>query len=381
MTTILPHLATSFAERFGGAPDCVVRAPGRVNLIGEHTDYNDGFVLPAAISVETQVAARRRDDGMIRVMATDFASAESQFALDAPITPDPAQPWADYVRGMAAAMLAAGHAVPGADLAVAGTIPRGSGLSSSASLAVAVGTALSALGGLDLAPATIARLAQAAECDFVGMKCGIMDQLISASGIAGHVLLIDCRSLGCTPVPVPPDMAIMIVHSGVTRGLVDGHYNARRRSCEMAAEALGVAALRDADLAMLDAARERMDATSFARARHVITENARTLAATRALADGDLGTLGALMAASHVSMRDDFAITTPAIDALVAELQVLIGPQGGARMTGGGFGGAVVAVMPVARAAAVAAGLTYRTPAGDRPDILIERACAGAGLF
>ena len=381
MTTILPHLAASFADRFGGGPNCVVRAPGRVNLIGEHTDYNDGFVLPAAISVETQVAARRRDDGVIRVMATDFAGAESQFALDAPITPDPVQPWADYVRGMAAAMLAAGHAVPGADLAVAGTIPRGSGLSSSASLSVAVGTALSALGGLDLAPATIARLAQAAEGDFVGMKCGIMDQLISASGIAGHVLLIDCRSLDCTPVPVPPDMAIMIVHSGVTRGLVDGHYNARRRSCEMAAAALGVAALRDADLAMLDAARAQMDATSFARARHVITENARTLAATSALTDGDLGTLGALMAASHVSMRDDFAITTPAIDALVAELQALIGPQGGARMTGGGFGGAVVAVMPVARAAAVAADLTYRTPAGDSPDILIEQACAGAGLL
>lgn len=379
MSRPFPHLLACFAEKFGGEPDAVVRAPGRVNLIGEHTDYNDGFVLPAAITVETQIAARARADGMIRIVAEDFGRATVEFALDAPFAADPANPWADYMRGMVCAMRAAGHHVTGADMAVSGSIPKGSGLSSSASLTVALGTALSALGGLALDGTAVALLAQASECDFVGMQCGIMDQLISARGQDGHVLLIDCRSLECRPVPVPAGMAIMIVHSGITRGLVEGHYNARRRSCEAAAKVLGVAALRDADLAMLEAAKDRLDADSFARARHVITENTRTLEAAEAFAAGDLQRLGALMAQSHASMRDDFAITTPAIDALAAELHALIGGQGGARMTGGGFGGAVVAVMPQDRTADVVAALTYRTPAGTPPLVMIEQASAGAG--
>ncbi len=373
-------VTTTFANSFGGQPALVARAPGRVNLIGEHTDYNDGFVLPAAISVQTLVAARPRPDRRISVTAADFAGATSSFALDEPIAPDATQSWANYVRGMVSAIRAAGHAVPGADLAVAGNIPQGSGLSSSASLAVAVGTALSELGGLGLDPTAIALLAQACECDFVGTRCGIMDQLISARGIADHALLIDCRSLAATPVPIPEDMAILIVHSGVIRGLVDGHYNERRASCEAAAAKLRVTALRDADLPMLESHQGLLSTIEFARARHVITENARTLEAADALRAGDFAKLGKLFAASHASMRDDFAITLPPIDALVAELRALIGDEGGARMTGGGFGGAVVAVLPKHRAATVLAGLTYRTPGGGAPLVLVEQAGPGAGL-
>ena len=271
-----------------------------------------------------------------------------------------------------------GHTLTGADIAVSGTVPKGAGLSSSASLMVGIGTALASLSGFALAPAEIARLAQAGECDHVGMRCGIMDQLASACGVAGHALMIDCRSLAVQPVALPPGAQILIVHSGVARGLVEGAYNERRAQCEAAAAAMGVQALRDADMAMLEGA--GLDPLTLARARHVVSENARVQAAAAALAAGDLVTMGELMAASHASMRDDFQITVPAVDALVAELQALIGPEGGARMTGGGFGGAVVALCAADRADAVLGALTYRKPDGTPPLVLRETACDGAGL-
>lgn len=381
MSEVLNRISLAFAETFGGAPDLVARAPGRVNLIGEHTDYNDGFVLPAAISLHSLVAVRQREDRQINVMAADLGGAVSSFALDGPITADAAQPWSDYVRGMIAAFRAAGHELCGADLVIAGNVPQGSGMSSSASVCVATGTALAALADIAIEPTDIALLAQAAENDFVGTRCGIMDQLASARGMAGHALLIDCRSLECRPAPIPHELAILIVHSGVTRGLVEGHYNQRRAQCEEAAAMLGVPALRDATPALLEAASERLDPLVHARARHVITENLRTLASAEALATGDLAALGALMAASHASMRDDFAITVPAIDALQAELQALIGENGGARMTGGGFGGAVVALLPRERAAGIAGRLAYRTPAGAPPQVMIEYPSSGAELL
>ncbi len=378
MSELLPRVTASFDAVFGGAPDLVASAPGRVNLIGEHTDYNDGFVLPAAISAHTLVAARRRGDEQVNVAAVDFANARSSFSTNGTIAQSPEQPWSDYVRGVVFAMRAAGHELPGADLVIAGNIPQGSGLSSSASLAVAVATAFDAMAGLELDPTAIATLAQSCECDFVGTKCGIMDQLVSACGVAGHAVLIDCRSLLCTPIPIPADTSILIVHSGVTRGLVDGAYNERRAQCEDAAERLGVTKLRDATVPMLDAARSTLHPLTFQRARHVITENVRTLAAAHALRHNDLVALGSLMATSHESMRMDFEISLPPIDQLVAELQSLIGPEGGARMTGGGFGGAVVAVMRSARLPHVVSGLTYRTPSGNRPLVLEETASAGA---
>ncbi|GEO01126.1 galactokinase [Novosphingobium sediminis] len=371
-------LAQQFEAAFGAAPALIARAPGRVNLIGEHTDYNDGFVLPAAISVETRIAAAPRSDGRIRVLACDFGGAIAEWKLEAPYAADPAHPWADYVRGMTAAMIQRGHALAGADIAMTGNVPKGAGLSSSASLMVGIGTVLAALAGLSIAPADIARMAQAGECDHVGMRCGIMDQLASAAGVASHALMIDCRTLDVRPVAMPEDVQILIVHSGVARGLVEGHYNERRAQCEAAAAAIGVSALRDADMAMLNGA--GLDPLTLSRARHVVTENARVLAAAEALAAGDLRATGELMAASHASMRDDFQITVPAVDALAAELQALIGPEGGARMTGGGFGGAVVALCRADRTDAVLGALTYRKPDGTAPLVLRETACAGAGL-
>jgi galactokinase len=349
-----------------------------VNLIGEHTDYNDGYVLPCAISVESRIAASPRGDGLIRVVACDFGGALAEWPVDAPFAANPAEPWADYIRAMTTAMAERGHALTGADIAVSGTVPKGAGLSSSASLMVGIGTALAALSGLAITPTDMARMAQAGECDHVGVRCGIMDQLASAAGAKGHALMIDCRSLDVQPVALPAGAQILIVHSGVERGLVEGAYNERRAQCEVAAAAMGVAALRDADLAMLE--RARLDPLTTARARHVISENGRVLAAADALAAGDLVRMGALMAASHSSMRDDFEITVPRIDALVAELQALIGPEGGARMTGGGFGGAVVAVCPENRVGAVLNDLTYRKPDGTPPLVLRETACDGAGL-
>ena len=372
------NLARRFEQAFGAAPALIARAPGRVNLIGEHTDYNDGFVLPAAIGVESRIAASPRGDGMIRVVACDFGGAVAEWQVDAPFAPHRAEPWADYIRAMTASMVGHGHVLTGADIAVSGTVPKGAGLSSSASLMVGIGTALAALSGLAIASSDMARMAQAGECDHVGVRCGIMDQLASATGRKDHALMIDCRSLDVRPVALPAGVEILIVHSGVERGLVEGAYNERRAQCEAAAAAVGVAALRDADLAMLE--RARLAPLTLARARHVVTENDRVLAAAEALATGDLMAMGALMAASHRSMRDDFEITVPRIDTLAAELRALIGPEGGARMTGGGFGGAVVALCPADRADAVLDALTYRKPDGTPPLVLRETACDGAGL-
>lgn len=383
MTSTYDRVLAAFAAAFGGAPDVIARAPGRVNLIGEHTDYNEGFVLPAAISGHSLVAVRRRADRHVHVVAADIDHARDAFALDAP----PARAalgWADYVRGMVHVMAHSGCPLGGVDMAIAGDVPRGAGLSSSASLTVAIGTALQHAFALDGVDATvIAQWAQAAECTFVGTRCGIMDQLVSARGVAGHALLIDCRSLSCRPVPLPPDMAILIVHSGVERGLVEGAYNDRRAQCEAAAQALGVAALRDADLAQLTAQADQLDPIVLRRARHVISENARTLAAAKALAAADVQQLGALMAASHASMRDDFEISVPAVDQLVALLQSAIGPWGGARMTGGGFGGAVVALVSHGHVDHVIHQVQhgYRTPQGASPLILVERPTQGANLY
>lgn len=310
------RVTTSFAVQFGHAPDLVVRAPGRVNLTGEHTDYNDGFILPCAIGPANMVAISKRDDDRVDVVAADFDDARDTFALTPPPERNLSQPWADYVRGTFC-LQKDGHPLSGAKVAIAGNLPKGAGLSSSAALAMAVGKANLALNGIDIDNRRLAQIAQKAECDFVGTQCGIMDQLISAQGKADHALLIDCRSLKVTDILIPDYVAIMIVHSGVTRGLMDGHYNARRRQTAAAA-AMGVSALRDADMDMLAAT--VLDAVTTARARHVITENQRTLDAADALAKNDLAALGMLMAQSHQSMRDDFEITIPAIDDLVALL-------------------------------------------------------------
>ncbi len=379
---LLANLRRAFASAFGAAPSHVVQAPGRVNLMGEHTDYNDGFVLPCAIGFHVLLAARPRDDARVRVLATDLGGARDEFGLDAAITPRPDAPWANYVRGVVRELLGAGWPLRGADLAIAGNVPRGAGLSSSAALEVAVVQAFKSLHDWRALGATdIARIAQRAENDFVGCRCGIMDPLISARGQAGHALLIDCRSLAVRPVRLPDGLALMIVHSNVKRGLVDSEYNLRRDQCEAAARHFGVAALRDVSAAQLASGGAGLDGSVLRRARHVVGENARTLAARDALQGADLVALGALMAASHQSMRDDFEISVPAIDQLVEILRQAIGGAGGARMTGGGFGGCVVALLPQARVAAARAAVAaqYRAPSGGPATVYICQAGPGAG--
>ena len=376
------RVRAGFRAVHGVAPDLVVQAPGRVNLIGEHTDYNDGFVLPCAIDFRTAIAARRRDDGTIRATALDFGGAEDAFALGAAVPHAAAGGWSDYVRGAAEILRRRGFALGGADLVIAGDVPQGAGLSSSASLLVAVIETLRRLDGLaGLSAPDVAVAAREAENDYVGVQCGIMDQLISACGEDGHALMIDCRSLALTPVAIHPDLAVLIVHSGIERGLVGSEYNRRRQECERAAAFFGVPALRDVTVERLDAAEGTLDGDAFRRARHIVSENARVAGAAVALEAGDTPALKRLMAASHTSMRDDFAITTPAIDGLVGLIDAAVGEDGGARMTGGGFGGCVVSVLRRERldAAREAVARDYRTPGGEAARVFVCRASAGAG--
>ena len=381
--TPLARAATVFQAAFGQAPSIQVQAPGRVNLIGEHTDYNDGLVLPCAIDYRTVIVARPRADRLLRVAAADYDGAIDEYSLDAPIERLEAPMWANYVRGVVQELVRRGLPMQGMDLAISGDVPQGAGLSSSASLSVAVCRLFATLPGFEgLGPIEMALVAQRAENDFVGCKCGNMDQISSACGVQDHVLKIDCRSLQVEPVPIPPDAAIMIFNSHVARGLVDSAYNTRREQCEQAARHFGLPALRDLDLATLEARGAELDPVVLRRARHVVTENARVVEASKALAACDLARMGELMEASHASMRDDFEITVPAIDQLVGIVKEAIGTAGGVRMTGGGFGGCVVALVPqgLVDAARAAVERSYTAPNGQRATIYVCRAAAGAGV-
>jgi galactokinase len=379
----MARAAAVFEATFGATASIRVQAPGRVNLIGEHTDYNDGLVLPCAIDFGTAIVARRREDRMVHVIAADYGAAVDTYSLDAPIARLDSPMWANYVRGVVDDVVKRGLPVCGMDMVIAGDVPQGAGLSSSASLSVAVCTLFATLPGFaHLSPVDLALIAQRAENDFVGTQCGNMDQISSAAGVAGHALMIDCRSLAVTPVPMPANAAIMIFNSQVVRGLVDSEYNTRRAQCEAAARHFGVPALRDVDLAMLAARGAELDPVVLRRARHIVTDSARVADAAVALAAGDLARMGELMAASHASMRDDFEITVPAVDELVAIVKDAIGTAGGVRMTGGGFGGCVVALVPHALVDATRAAVAqhYRAPNGEQAAVYVCSAAAGAGV-
>jgi galactokinase len=369
------HVLAAFRRHHGQAAAVLARAPGRVNLIGEHTDYNDGFVLPAAIDRGTWVAAGPRDDAQVHVTALDWDEATDCFDARQPAH---AGGWRDHVRGTLSQIEPLGL-----NLVIAGNVPQGAGLSSSASLALALLTATSTASGRPLPPKDMARLAQRAENEFVGTQCGIMDQLASACGEAGHALLIDCRSLATRAVPLPAGTALLIAHSRVRRGLVDSAYNERRQQCEEAARTLGVAALRDVTAEQLEQGRSQLSALVFRRARHVVSENARVLAAAQALQRGDMVQLSRLMAASHESMRQDFEITHPCVDRLAELLQDIAGQDGGARMTGGGFGGCVVALLPESRLGLAVERVCaeYRSPEGEPPLVFRCQASAGAAAM
>ena len=382
MKGLLPRVTAGFSAAFGGRPDFIARAPGRVNLIGEHTDYNGGFALPMAIGAETQIAIRHTGaEGPARVIALDFEQTD-QFVPSAELSRQGEASWRDYVRGVFAMLSLRGVALPACQIAIAGDIPKGTGLSSSASLEVALTTALLELAGERWTSTEVALIAQAAECEFVGMRCGNLDQLASAATSAGSALLIDCRSLALRAVPIPEDVVVMIVQSGVARNLVEGRYNIRRSECEQAARLLGVDTLRDATTEDLERLGGRASDTVVARARHVIAENGRVLEATAALGAGDMRLVGELIRRAHASQRDDFDITVPATDVLAQIMSEAIGQEGGARQTGGGFGGAVVGIMKNATVEAVREAVLrrYRTPAGRSPDIMVEQACDGAGI-
>jgi len=368
-----------FATAFGHAPELTAQAPGRVNLIGEHTDYNGGFVLPAAINYNTRVLASRRDDRELHVVAQDFDSQRVIVNVDAPMQQDPVAPWSDYLRGVVQELRKRSYRLSGANLLISGNVPAGAGLSSSASLEVALVRALTELSDEAIDPTEAALVGQAAENNFVGCNCGIMDQLISARGQESSALLIDCQDLSVRSVSIPRDWEILIVHSGVKRGLVESEYNQRRKQCETAAAFFGQKTLRGVSLEQLLAAEGKLDDLSFRRARHVLTENARTLLAAEALSSGDMSTLARVMAESHESMRDDFSITTPAIDRLVEILQQA-GGEGGARMTGGGFGGCVVSIAPAALIPQLmrAVQQEYQANTGCVPTLIPAKASKGA---
>ncbi|QTF07637.1 galactokinase [Brenneria izadpanahii] len=371
----------AFERLFGYTPQAEIQAPGRVNLIGEHTDYNDGFVLPCAIDYQTVIVAAVRRDNKVRVAALNFDEQLDEFDLSQEIQPHAQYAWANYARGTVKFLQARGLPISGMDMAIVGNVPSGAGLSSSASLEVAIGQTFKTLNHLNISQLELALTGQQAENDFVGCSCGIMDQFISAHGQAGHALLIDCRTLEGRAVRMLTGFDILIVNSNVRRGLVDSEYNTRRRQCESAARHCGVKALRDLSLEQFEARMAGLDALAVRRARHVITENNRTLEAADALAKQDARRLFALMAESHISMRDDFEITVPQIDTLVELIQSYVGDQGGARMTGGGFGGCVVSLAPSALTGGVCRMLEREYPArtGLQPSIYLCRPSNGAG--
>jgi galactokinase len=378
------ELQAFFKTTYGVDAEKAVRAPGRVNLIGEHTDYNDGFCLPMAIERDVRVVLRPRSDQMVRVASLELPGTVT-FALSAaiPKATTPGERWADYVKGCAQILIEAGHALVGCDLALTGDVPLGSGLSSSAALEVATIHALLAAAGLTMPGTTIATLGQRAENRYVGTNCGILDQLSSACASPGQAMLMDCRTLALTPAPLPAGVSVVIADTGKRRGLVDSAYNERRAQCEAGAKALGVSHLRDVTLHGLWQANQdgRLDPLARARCEHVVAENGRTLAAFAALRAGDEVAFGQLMDQSHADLRDRFAVTCPELDHMAAIARALPGCLG-SRMTGAGFGGCTVSLVRDASVAAFVPALTAAYGAAFpamTSAVYVTRAAAGAG--
>ena len=324
---------------------CTWRAPGRVNLIGEHTDYNDGFVLPFALDLGCTATVGRLPDGALRIASAQQDEPVVYPDLDESLAPGTGD-WAGYAAGVVWTLREEGHEVPGLDIALDSDVPLGSGLSSSAAIVCSVATALSAELGLELTPDDLLRVTRRAENDFVGAPTGGMDQLASLRAVDGHVLFCDMRTLETEPLPLPlGDLALVVLDTKAPHRHADGEYRRRREGCEAAARELGVRALRDVSIDQLDDALSRLSSDELRRyARHVVTEDARVLDVVDLLRRGDVAAIGPLLTASHASMRDDFAITVPEVDVAVESL--LAAGAVGARMTGGGFGGCVIGLVP-----------------------------------
>lgn len=372
--------AREFERHFATSPPIIVRAPGRVNLIGGHTDYNAGFVLPMAIDRAIWIALQPRHDARVVAHALDFDAAV-EFNLQA--LQHSNQGWAEYLKGVAWSLQQSGRALQGWEGIIVGNVPRGAGLSSSAALELATARAFCCVSGFPWNSVEMARICQRAENEWVGVRCGIMDQLISAAGQAEHALLIDCRSLDITPVPMLSRTSVVIMDTATRRGLAGSLYNERREQCEAAARFFGVPALRQLNLEQLESrANELEDALGplvRRRARHVVTENARTLQAARAMQRDDPFEMGSLMNASHASLRDDFEVSSHELDVMVACARrddVCYG----ARMTGAGFGGCAVALVRADAAAEFSASVAacYTQATGRIPGVYTCAAAPGA---
>jgi galactokinase len=383
VSDVVQQAMLAFRSRYGGEPDTVVRAPGRVNLIGEHTDYNEGFVLPAAIDRWVVFACRRRPDSHGEIWS---AAHEELYEFPTDVPPERTGEWPDYPLGVLLELQKLGLAGCGFEGAIAGDVPVGAGLSSSAAVEMAVARCLLDLNGRELSGPETALLGQRAENGFVGVNCGIMDQFISANGSAGHALFLDCRDLAYQLVPVSEeDCRIVICNSGVKRGLTSSGYNQRRAACEDGVRRLAAAtgqpirALRDVSGEMLDASREALSESTYRRCRHVVGEIERTQQAAALLRSGNMAGFGRLMDESHVSLRDDYEVSGPELDLLV---QIASGVPGvlGARMTGAGFGGCTVNLVSVDAVAPLEEAIRrdYPDRAGLEPEVYVCSAVNGA---
>jgi galactokinase len=369
-------LAHEFEHEFGRTPR-IYRAPGRVNLIGEHTDYNDGFVMPMALDRSTWVAAAARADDTIVVRSREYdetVTLHRDAAVDRHVGPA----WHRYVRGVARVL-----DVAGADMLIASDVPIGAGLSSSAALEVACGYALLDLAGRPIHLIELAGACQRAEHEYAGTRCGVMDQMIACHGREGHALMLDTRTLERRWLPLPSTVRVLVCNTMVTHQLASGEYNARRADCEAGVRVLArrcarIRALRDATLAGLDAVRGELSDSIYRRCRHVIAENARVEDAARALAAGDFAAFGRLMDESHGSLRDDYEVSCAELDAMVAIARGLDGVFG-ARMTGGGFGGCAIALVDASAVDRASREIKerYETATGLRPEVWVSSAGAG----
>jgi len=377
------ELALRFEQAFRAHPS-ISSAPGRVNLIGEHTDYNDGFVLPCAIGFRTYVAVHAREDNKLILCSEEFTG---QFEFDVNALPAAHQGiWCDYPVGVAVALRNKGFPLLGANVMVQGEVPLGAGLSSSAALEVASALAFLGLSGGSLPLPQVAQLCQRAENEFVGARVGIMDQFVACLGKAGHALMLDCRSLAYQFVPIPPGVSIVICNTMVRHKLAGGEYNVRRAECEEGVRLLakripGIAALRDVSVAQLEKYRGGLPEKIYQRCEHVVWENQRVLESSKALAIGDLSAVGEYMAASHRSLRDLYQVSCFELDSMVESAQGLPGFFGG-RMTGGGFGGCTVNLVntPDAQAFAERIASRYQERTGIHPDVFVSAASDGASV-
>ena len=386
MDQLAAQAAETFQQRLGRMPRWIAAAPGRVNVIGEHTDYNDGFVLPMAIERYTVIAADRPTSPTARpqvVWHTTTMDQSATFPLTQPVPKGEPKHWTNYIRGVFAGFQGQGVDPGPLEAVMFSTVPLGGGLSSSAALEVATATLIEAVTGQRLDPVAKALLCQQAEHDYAGMPCGIMDQFISVMGRQDHLLLLDCRSRHTDLVPMnDPQVEVLIVNTNVKHELTGGGYAQRRKQCEQAAAILGLPSLREARMEALEQARGRMEEVVYRRARHVIGEIERTVQAAAAIRSSDWSTTGRLMYASHNSLRDDYEVSCPELDVAV-EIAHDIGPAGGvigSRMTGGGFGGCTVSLVKTEAKDAIVQQIrkVYQQRTGIEPTLFVSRPAAGA---